>query len=270
MKKCSKCGFENVDAAVFCNQCGTKLSDEETRNQNEILDRETSYSKQVESDNAEHIEIIPDEKQTNSNEFNEEPVDMKNDDLKKKGIILVIGLVILCLVCMLIVHSCNSAQMNKLKEENETLKQELKTEKPIETIQATTPPASEPTKEPIVATEQPATAEKEFIRENYGYVDYKELARNPDSYKGKSLTYSGKVIQVIEGDTETQHRIAINGDYDSVVYVAYPKNMVTSRILEDDYVTVYGTSLGLYTYQSTMGGKITVPAMYLDRIEITQ
>lgn len=49
--------------------------------------------------------------------------------------------------------------------------------------------------------------------------------------KGKSLTYSGKVIQVIEGDTETQHRIAVNGDYDNVIYVAYPKNIVTSRFL---------------------------------------
>ena len=52
------------------------------------------------------------------------------------------------------------------------------------------------------------------------------------------------------------------------LYVAYPKNIVTSRILDDDYVTVYGTSLGLYSYQSTMGGKITVPALYLDRIEL--
>ena len=108
-----------------------------------------------------------------------------------------------------------------------------------------------------------------YCSEN-GREAYKELARNPDPYKGKSLTYSGKVIQVIEGDTETQHRIAVNGDYDNVIYVAYPKNIVTSRILDDDYVTVYGTSLGLYSYQSTMGGKITVPALYLDRIELQQ
>ncbi|MBQ3463638.1 MAG: hypothetical protein IJH36_11140 [Clostridia bacterium] len=82
------------------------------------------------------------------------------------------------------------------------------------------------------------------------------------------MTYKGKVIQVIEGDTETQHRIAVNGNYDKVIFVGYPKNMVASRVLEDDYVTVYGTSLGLYSYQSTMGGKITIPALYLDRIEI--
>ena len=141
---------------------------------------------------------------------------------------------------------------------------------PVTEQQSATPvPIATPTPEPL-PTPTPAPVAKEFIRENYGYVDYKELARNPDPYKGKSLTYSGKVIQVIEGDTETQHRIAVNGDYDNVIYVAYPKNIVTSRILDDDYVTVYGTSLGLYSYQSTMGGKITVPALYLDRIELQQ
>ena len=91
-----------------------------------------------------------------------------------------------------------------------------------------------PVRNPAGTLTTPAPVAKEFIRENYGYVDYKELARNPDPYKGKSLAYSGKVIQVIEGDTETQHRIAVNGDYDNVIYVAYPKNIVTSRILDDD------------------------------------
>ena len=97
---------------------------------------------------------------------------------------------------------------------------------------------------------------------------YKDLARNPDDYKGKSLTYSGKVIQVIEGDSETQLRIAVNNDYDKIIYVAYPKDMVKSRILEDDYVTIFGTSLGVITYESTMGASITIPGVYLDRIEL--
>ena len=118
---------------------------------------------------------------------------------------------------------------------------------------------------------QPKSNEpKEFIRENYGYVDYKELARNPDAYKGKSLTYSGKVIQVIEDGDEVQHRIAVNGDYDSIILVGYPKSIVTSRILEDDYVTIYGTSIGVVTYQSTLSGNITIPGIYLDRIELQQ
>lgn len=154
----------------------------------------------------------------------------------------------------------NSAEMERLKKENEELKQQ-------QTTTPTPKPTPAPTPKPA-PTPTPKPAVKEFIKENYGYVDYKELARNPDQYIGKYLTYSGKVIQVIEGDTEVQHRIAVNNDYDSVIYVSYPKNMVSSRVLEDDYVTIYGMSMGLLSYQSTMGGKITIPSVYLDRIEL--
>ena len=151
----------------------------------------------------------------------------------------------------------NSAGVSKTREETVT-----------ETHIPNSTPTSIPTPTPTsIPTPTPTPVVKEFVKENYGYVDYKELARNPDAYIGKSVTYSGEVIQVIEDDAETQLRIAVNRDYNSVIYVAYPKNIVTSRIPEDDYVTVYGTSLGLLSYQSTMGGKITIPAIYLDRIE---
>ena len=139
------------------------------------------------------------------------------------------------------------------------------------TGEVTTPaaaPTTKPTATPTKAPTPEPPKEKEFIRENYGYVNYKELARNPDDYKGKSVTYSGKVIQVIEGDSETQLRIAVDGDYDKVIYVSYPKDMVQSRILDDDYVTIFGTSLGVITYKSTMGASITIPGVYLDRIEL--
>lgn len=178
---------------------------------------------------------------------------------------LLTNFIILALTASMLVSltACeNSTENELLKKENEELKQQLETTPtPTPTIIPTLAPTPIPTSPP-----QPA--KKEFVRENYGYVDYKELARNPDQYIGKSLTYSGKVIQVIEGDTEVQHRIAVNNDYDSVIYVSYPKNMVSSRVLEDDYVTIYGMSMGLLSYQSTMGGKITIPSVYLDRIEL--
>ena len=42
------------------------------------------------------------------------------------------------------------------------------------------------------------------------------------------------------------------------------------RVLEDDYVDMYGTSGGLLTYSSTMGGEITIPALLVNIIEIRQ
>lgn len=71
----------------------------------------------------------------------------------------------------------------------------------------------------------------------------------------------------MEGDGETQVRIAVNDDYDKIIYASYVSYIVDSRILEDDLITLMGTSDGLLTYESTMGGEITIPSIIIDKIE---
>lgn len=99
-------------------------------------------------------------------------------------------------------------------------------------------------------------------------ITYDQIARTPDEYKGKNITLTGKVIQVVEGDDETDLRVAVDGNYDNVVMVGYdPDIMNGSRILENDKITFYAESLGTTTYKSTMGGKITVPLALAKRID---
>ncbi|WP_349667174.1 hypothetical protein [Lacrimispora sp.] len=62
-------------------------------------------------------------------------------------------------------------------------------------------------------------------------------------------------------------RLAVNKNYDTVIYGKYPSKIISSRILEDDVITIYGTSYGLQSYQSTLGGTITIPYVYIDKIE---
>ncbi|KAK2210161.1 toxin regulator, partial [Clostridioides difficile] len=38
------------------------------------------------------------------------------------------------------------------------------------------------------------------------------------------------------------------------------------RVLEDDYITIRGISAGTITYESTMGGKITIPGIAVEKI----
>ncbi|WP_272875231.1 hypothetical protein [Bhargavaea massiliensis] len=49
-------------------------------------------------------------------------------------------------------------------------------------------------------------------------ITYDQLARTPDDYIGKKVKFSGKVIQVMEGDGTTQIRFAVNEDYDTIIY----------------------------------------------------
>lgn len=81
------------------------------------------------------------------------------------------------------------------------------------------------------------------------------------------MKFTGKVIQLIEGDSSNSIRFAVNSDYDNILYCEYDKDIVSTRVLEDDIITIYGSSYGLYSYQSTLGGKITIPAVIIDKID---
>ena len=97
---------------------------------------------------------------------------------------------------------------------------------------------------------------------------YKELARNPENYKGEKITLKGEVIQVLESGKKVEMRININGDYDQTVYVMYTLKSDEGRILENDKVKVYGTFEGLLTYKSVLGAEITLPRIDAKYIEL--
>ena len=110
-------------------------------------------------------------------------------------------------------------------------------------------------------------AEEEKIAYDTG-ITYDQLARTPDDYKSKKAKFTGKVIQVMESGSETNLRIAVNNNYDTVLLVTYSSSISKQRVLENDNVTVKGVSQGLYTYKSTMGGNITIPLLKVNEIQI--
>jgi flagellar motor protein MotB len=124
------------------------------------------------------------------------------------------------------------------------------------------------------AAEKVIREAEEKVQYNTG-ITFNQLARNPSDYKEKKVKFYGRVIQVIEGGesgSEVNLRVAVkrskSGNYfDDVILVYYSESIVKSRILEDDMITFYGVSKGLHTYESTMGGNITVPLVQVDKIK---
>lgn len=99
-------------------------------------------------------------------------------------------------------------------------------------------------------------------------ITYDNLARTPDEHIGKKVKFYGKVLQVMETDGDyTQYRLAVNENYDTVAYLEISQDQLSTRILEDDIITVYGESYGNISYDSTMGGKITIPAIIVNMFE---
>ncbi|WP_019912439.1 hypothetical protein [Paenibacillus sp. HW567] len=112
----------------------------------------------------------------------------------------------------------------------------------------------------------------QFKQESQVYP-YKELARNPDQYMDQKVLFSGEVVQVIESSKGkgVQYRINVTkGEYgyEDTVLVTYERNDGESRILEEDLVSVWAYSKGLITYESTIGGNITIPKLEAVVIEL--
>ncbi|MDT3394571.1 MAG: hypothetical protein LIR10_08370 [Bacillota bacterium] len=93
-------------------------------------------------------------------------------------------------------------------------------------------------------------------------ITYDQIARTPDDHKGQKIYFTGKAIQVLDDDGETQIRLAVDGNYDNVLLVTISNSKLNnSRVLEDDLVNVAGISSGIVKYKSTMGSKISIPSM---------
>lgn len=97
---------------------------------------------------------------------------------------------------------------------------------------------------------------------------YDQLARTPDTYIGNKVKIKGKVLQADSSGDTCYARVAMNSSYDTVVFVTYPKDLLGYRLLEDDIVTVYGVSLGVYSYEAVSGATITIPWLNADIIEM--
>lgn len=104
-------------------------------------------------------------------------------------------------------------------------------------------------------------------------IAFKDISRNPDTYKGERVHFTGEIIQVIEsyGYTSLRVNVTKQGNYYSyytdTIYVIYSGSDTNNRLLENDIVDIYGELDGLYSYTSVMGATITLPkltAKYID------
>ena len=128
-----------------------------------------------------------------------------------------------------------------------------------------------------LAAEEAAREAEE--KEKLGYetgITYDQLARNPDDYMNEKVKFTGEVVQVLEGEGETDIRLAVHwnsyGWYDSdqILYCGFDPSILSFRLLEDDIITIYGYSLGLYSYEAVSGATITLPCVWIDKIELQE
>lgn len=95
-------------------------------------------------------------------------------------------------------------------------------------------------------------------------LTWEQIAR--EEKVGTYGKFEGKIIQVVDNGIYKSYRVAINGDYDQVMYVTDSMKKATETLLEDDYVYFKGESLGNTTYTTVMGASVTLPAFRVHEI----
>lgn len=107
-------------------------------------------------------------------------------------------------------------------------------------------------------------------------LSYDELARNPQKHKGKLVSFTGSVLQTIEGSSKVQIRLAtkkndlLDAYYEDIIFCEFSSSIVNGRLLEGDIITVYGECNGTKTYTSVLGNDVTLPFLLVSIIDVAK
>lgn len=245
MKFCPRCGFEIDDGTKFCTECGAPLT------YNNVG---TSY-------------IMP------------EIVQKKHSGLGITAFVFSLTLVLSVIGVILAIIDLSKNRNNKHGLSIAALIiGGVITAAVISQLPSQSAKSSDSSSQTKVVEKQdnkttivPATETKEEYINSCTEVIYKNVAREPDTYKGKRLKISGKVLQVVENSTSTTLRIGTSSNgYDDVWYVTYIRAADEKRILEDDKVEIFGECTGLHSYYSVFGSKITLPSLSAKYVDIAE
>lgn len=95
-------------------------------------------------------------------------------------------------------------------------------------------------------------------------LTWEQIAR--EGRVGELGKFEGKIVQVMSGSGFTQYRVAINGNYDTIMLIEVLDGISSEVLLEDDYVYFKGMSMGQYTYTTVLGSEMTIPSFTVDEI----
>lgn len=132
----------------------------------------------------------------------------------------------------------------------------------------------------VKAAEEKATAEAQAkaqaeaeakLKDPANYrtdITYNQLAQTPDAYYSELIALSGRVIQVMQGEASSQLLVAVDDREGAVIFLEYQSNIIESGISENDLIKFYGMAAGTISYDSTLGETITIPAAFVNMLEL--
>lgn len=107
-------------------------------------------------------------------------------------------------------------------------------------------------------------AEREY-KSQCKNISYQELQRNPKTYKGNQITVSGSIFQVIsEAKSILNYSLYFLRANGNLYLLRIDNYSSDSRILENDYLTIWGEVEDLYEYTTVRGNSNIVPTIRVE------
>lgn len=111
--------------------------------------------------------------------------------------------------------------------------------------------------------------EEESFREEATTIDYNQLIKNPEAYRGEKVVYTGQILQIQEsGNFGGVMLLSVTdegyGFWTDNIWVDFEDKIGAA---EEDVITVYGKITGSEEYETQIGGSTYVPKMrakYID------
>ena len=110
--------------------------------------------------------------------------------------------------------------------------------------------------------------EEEDFKAEASSIDYDQLAKNPEAYRGEKVVYTGQIFQIQEEEGFGFMLLSVTdegyGFWTDNIWVNFTEPIAAA---EEDVVTVYGKMTGSEEYETQIGGSTYVPRMnakYID------
>lgn len=110
-------------------------------------------------------------------------------------------------------------------------------------------------------------AQDEMNYEKYhNGVTYGNLTLTPEQYMDGPISFNGEVLEVYEGGSLNEGRLAIDGDPTKELYFTYEPNLIEGSLHEGDMIRLYGMFKGLLSDETNTNSIFSSPTMSVDEI----
>lgn len=252
---CHECGAEVDDDAKFCKECGAKLSANVPAEKSEINDEskdteiktiDEKFASGNEGDNVDEPSKPIETTESKSKEKKTSQLDSQN---KKFAIACCVGVIVVFLL-VAILSSGHHTTDNATDTNDSSSVDKVNHSSSVDDTEDSKSSSKEPTEEEYKA--------------NCTDLDYKNYMKNPSKFLLDDVKVSGEVLQIMEDSTGGTILLYQDGDSSQVIYITYDGS---NDVVEDDYITVYGSAYDTHTYTSQANYKITCPFISAKYIE---